>query len=468
MRFLIEHPPSFSIERNYIYDVIIGQRLGFDWVARCSDTREIVISVLGDSSGRKVYLNDSFFSMLRSCWGSRESLPRQPISLWHVTDIFRSALQPRCRDLPVIYGQSNNSNILSKRPLGFALNIDIFGSAFFMLTRYEEYVSFMPDSHGRFAGVHLLAAKEGFLHRPIIDEYVEILWEVLIRTWPGLSRRLHNYRVQLSHDVDHFSAAIEIEQIHWLRSCAGDIILRRNPLLAARRFLARYTYEILPGIDPYNSYDWLMNISEKYGLQSAFYFLCQKNDSRRYNIEGPRLRKLIRRIFDRGHEIGYHASYVSYMDPYITKEEFELLLRVAEEEGVRQNIWGARQHYLRWRNPITWQNLNRAGCHYDTTLGFADLIGFRCGTSHEFKVFDLQERKPLNLIERPLIVMDQVLLNQKHQKLTEQQLINCIEYYAQTCRHYGGVFTLLWHNSTLLTSRYKKLYQKLVEAVVRA
>ena len=38
-------------------------------------------------------------------------------------------------------------------------------------------------------------------------------------------------------------------------------------------------------------------------------------------------------------------------------------------EGVRQDRWGGRQHYLQWANPTTWRNWDEAGLDYDCTLG---------------------------------------------------------------------------------------------------
>ena len=67
-------------------------------------------------------------------------------------------------------------------------NLDIVSDIFFMLTRYEEAVStgtIRKDIHGRFPATESLAYKRKFLHRPIVNEHIELLWSWI----EGLSPR---------------------------------------------------------------------------------------------------------------------------------------------------------------------------------------------------------------------------------------------------------------------------------------
>ena len=73
----------------------------------------------------------------------------------------------------------------------------------------------------------------------------------------------------------------------------------------------------------------------------------------------------------------------------VKKKEFERLISVAEEEGICQDVWGGRQHYLRWEAPTTWRAWEEAGLDYDSTLTFADHAGFRCGVCFEYPVYDI-------------------------------------------------------------------------------
>ena len=66
---------------------------------------------------------------------------------------------------------------------GIQLGLDIFGSVFFMITRYEEVVKSDRDEYDRFPAAASLAYQEGFLDRPIVNEYLEILWTCMKRLW---------------------------------------------------------------------------------------------------------------------------------------------------------------------------------------------------------------------------------------------------------------------------------------------
>jgi hypothetical protein len=137
------------------------------------------------------------------------------------------------------------------------------------------------------------------------------------------------------------------------------------------------------------------------------------------------------------------------------------LRRVAEAQGVQQERWGGRQHFLRWANPDTWRNWEAAGLSYDSTLAFSEAVGFRTGTSRPYRVFDLRARRPLRLVERPFQVMDVTLLSSMALSLEAARA--AVMDIAAQCRRYGGCLGILWHNNTLLRSaREQRWYASLI------
>ena len=46
---------------------------------------------------------------------------------------------------------------------------DIFAASFFLISRYEEYLSYEPDMYKRFPHENSIAFKENFLHLPLIN-----------------------------------------------------------------------------------------------------------------------------------------------------------------------------------------------------------------------------------------------------------------------------------------------------------
>ena len=48
-----------------------------------------------------------------------------------------------------------------------------------------------------------------------------------------------------------------------------------------------------------------------------------------------------------------------------------------DRTGVRQDGLGGRRRFLRWSNLTTWRNYASAGLVHDTTVGYAEGVGFR-------------------------------------------------------------------------------------------
>jgi len=435
--------------------------LGIDIQTVIEDRNDVLIEENHTSNGRKLRIADILFQTLDNQWLTRYSLPKQPLSIWDTTCISNDLPLMSSR-LPVIYGcqveqPGSTKNYLIQNQDELYLGLDIFGSSFFMLTRYEEIVIPDRDEHDRFPAKASLACQEGFVERPIINEYLEILWACLQKLWPGLKRKKREYRLCLSHDVDEILSVVGKPLKQVIRRIGGDIIVRRDPTLALRSMQAAWRGHAEK--DPCNTFDFIMDVSEKNGVTSTFNFKTDLGNTKydqTYSMDQPWARHCIRRIVQRGHLIGFHPTYGSYLNAERTKTEYQRLKKVAEEEGAEQNEWGGRQHYLRWQNPATWQHWDDAGLNYDSTVGFADLIGFRTGCCYEYPVFNLEERKKLKLRERPLIVMEGVAL--KGNGTFKNEFREKISHLNQICRRFKGDFTLLWHNDRVISRQQQETY----------
>ena len=449
---VVEAPASYEPERRYVLDVVLGDWLGLDWrlepVAR-SDVRLTV-----DGADGCVVLPDVLFATPRAEWLTPTSLPRRPLR--------------RCEGVPVIYGAEAADELVRAVDDALVLAVDVLGSCFFMLTRLEERVVASRDAQGRFPADASLAHAEGFLGVPIVDVYVDLLWGALARRWPGLERRRREYRVALTHDVDDPLALLGRGPRELARQLGADVLVRRDPALAARR-VGSWLAGARGGrrLDPYNTFDFLMDVSERHGLTSAFYFMAADGapgaEDPPYRLDDPWVERLIERIHRRGHEVGYHATD---LDAERTVRGSEAVRAAAARAGVEQAAWGGRQHYLRWENPSTWRTWERGGLDYDATLAYADRIGFRTGTCHEFTVFDLEERRPLRLRERPFQVMDRTLF--EYMGLAPEAAHAAVAGIAAQCRRHQGVLCVLWHNNVVVTARQKRAYAEMVEMAVAA
>ena len=82
------------------------------------------------------------------------------------------------------------------------IHYDIPGLVYWMLARVEEIGREDLDAHGRFPATSSHAYKYGYLERPIIDEWLHVLGQVIQRQWPSLKFKNHSFEIKVSHDVD--------------------------------------------------------------------------------------------------------------------------------------------------------------------------------------------------------------------------------------------------------------------------
>jgi len=79
------------------------------------------------------------------------------------------------------------------------------------------------------------------------------------------------------------------------------------------------------------------------------------------------------------------------------------------------------------------------------------IIGFRCGVCYEYSVFDILNRKRLNLKEKPLIVMEGSFVTYQP-NTTPKEMENKIKNLISEVKKYNGEFVYLWHNSSFYGS----------------
>lgn len=388
-----------------------------------------------------------------------------PCTPWNAAaEGWHTALHPV---LPAPGASTLPSPLIEPTAQGWRIHYDILGLTYWMLSRQEEVGRTDLDAHGRFPATSCHGFKHGYLERPIVDEWLHILGQVITRTWPGLQFKQHSFSMKVSHDVDAPSRYGFASAKGLLRSMAGDV-LKRGDIQSALRapWIRLNTRDALHPSDSFNTFEWIMDMSDRHGLTSAFYFICGRtsNMDAAYEPEHPAIRALMRRIHQRGHEVGLHPSYGSYQKPEIIAAEAQRLRRVAAEDGITQPEWGGRMHYLRWEQPTTLRAWADAGMDYDSTLSYADLPGFRCGTCFEYPAFDPVQGEILNVRVRPLIAMECTVMAPRYMGLGTGDAAHAkFSQLKDACCAVDGCFTLLWHNSQFETTAERDLYEAVLQ-----
>ena len=422
------------MERVYIVNELLGSFIGVDIRV---EAKPNIKNYIIEYKNSKIIIKDAFWLKFKE--------PMEYLNIQNLPEPKNVDINFSPYNIVVLYGDPYLKSISD----GFEVGFDIFASAFFMLTRWEEYVSPCRDVHGRFPGKESIAYKFGFLHRPIVNEYAEFLWNLLLKMgFPEKLRRKREYKVMLTHDVDIVSLRSSLYA--YIKSTLGDLLKRKN----TKMFFEKIKMYI-SGDDPYDTFDKIMNISEKHNTKSYFFFLksCKKTKND-FNNKPQEIKKAALRIKSREHNIGFHPSYNTYNNEQLFICEKKLL-----EEITDIKMEYGRQHFLRFEVPNTWRIWENAGMKWDSTLSYADIVGFRAGSCYEYYPFDFLKRRKMNLLEIPLTIMEVTLL--VYQKVSYTEYLDTIRYYADTVRKYGGTFVYLWHNTSFwIFNKNDMLYEQ--------
>ena len=377
-------------------------------------------------------------------YGTLRSLPRVPLQSVDGT--------------PLLYG---TSEVMMEHGR-LMVKADLIASAYFLLSRYEEYVRrHVRDAHGRFPGKRSLPAQAGFIHRPVVEEYGRLL-----RKWlravgidlPEPERRLN--RVYLTVDVD-----IPFLYRHWKG-------LLRGLLSHDDRWTALKTYFIHRRHDPAYTYTWIAAQQEKVvgaSCRSVYFFKSGGRmlaDKPRYNLFGKDVQALFSFCRARGIDVGLHASYFAGFSPQAIRAE-KMRLEAAIQSTVRYN----RHHFLSCREPEDFRLLMENGITDDFTMGYADVAGFRLGTCRAVSWINPCDRTVYPLTLHPLTVMDCTLDRADYMNLSyDEAVAYCVGLIRQTERFHGDL-TLLWHNHYLIPTPgnwQKELYRLLTDYIADA
>lgn len=410
---VIVYVPQITKRIEYIFNVVLGIHLGLDYQ----------ITDKADEFDHSIHpkINYSENRRLEGLYVKCDEL------------LFKDSIEPitivveKCTDSILMFKQENAD-----------CAFDIFAASFYLISRYEEYLPFTPDAHVRFPASESLAFKNGFLHQPIVDIWIQDFKKLLLEKYPSIQCKKRNFEAVFTYDID---IAFKYAGRDWVRN-AGSLFSKLLQL-KINEFCEHLAHLIFKKHDPWNIYDELILDLKKRGLNSIFFFPAGTSSKldRGLSLKTKLMAQLVRKTKS-SCAIGLHPSYISNGKPELLKEEKKYL-----EEVAQQSILKSRQHFLKLALPETYKDLLEAGILEDYSMAFPDAIGFRASTSVPYPFFNLLRNEPTSLTLFPAACMDATFIY--YLKMSADQAFSQMERLVNEVRNVGGSFISIWHNNYL-------------------
>lgn len=444
MEIIVRHPDNFIQERQYCIEILFGyfENIELNLIPEKRENYHICVNQF------EFIIEDHFWNNL-----SEQNLD----SLWAKTPSSPAELKLKDFKSSIITMYGNNSYLEDDV---FYLESDIIAATFFLLTRWEEWISKTRDKHDRFPDKENYLIRNGIYKRAVVNEYIDFLKELIEKNINSNIVYTTGYKAFITHDVDElyrFKPSIK-----WIKAVASEIILRKNPISALKVFFRGLLSNLGLSLDDSQTFDYLMDISEKNNLTSYFYFIPGESGEKdfRYSVSSKPSKDLITKINKRGHVVGIHPSYRSKEQKEYFNTEVNRLNALSSK-----TITEGRHHYLRMNYPETMDYWEDNQLKTDSSLGFIDHAGFRAGMCFEYPVYNLNKRQKMNLIQRPLITME-VALNRNNTSYEEFK--KEIKGLVKTTRKHQGNFVFLWHNNNINHPAWIKLgkhYEEIIQII---
>lgn len=336
-----------------------------------------------------------------------------------------------------------------------ALPFDPFAAAFFLVSRYEEYLPHMRDNHGRFESKQSLAYLHGFLQKPVVNHWaIEILQIIESKFGKQLTKERH-YSFRPTIDIDNAWAFRHKGFIRIGGGMLADLVH-----LNFESFLQRFKAVFHLSNDPYDTYEYQIELIERYQLKPIFFILLGDYATFDKNVphQNKHMQSLIKYLGDFG-DVGIHPSYASNNQPQKLPNEIARLAYILHQE-----IHLSRQHFLRLSLPQTYQRLIENDITDDYTMGYPDQPGFRASICFPYFFYDLDLEIETALRLHPFAIMDGTLRD--YMNISPDAAADIINPLIEEVKKVKGEFISVWHNESFAENSRWKGWKKVYEDMI--
>lgn len=350
------------------------------------------------------------------------------------------------KEIPVLFANDSESDF----------PFDIFSAIFYMITRYEEYLAFSPDRHGRFQPFESIASQYKFIEEPIVEQWLELLQDFLKQKFPYFNYHQHRYHYIPTIDVDS-AFSFRNKGLYLLPGFLFRDIARGH----FKTFVQRLGAALHVKPDPFDNFDYLQKVFTEKHKSPVFFYLSGKNGKFDKNISltYAGMRKVVKDT-SKYAEIGIHPSYNSKNRAPVMEAEKKNL-----EKALGYPVKKSRQHYLRLFFPLTYQNLLKIGINEDYSMGYATICGFRSGTCTPYNFYDVSRDKETELRIIPFQAMDATF--KEYLKKSPEDAFQKMCELRDKVKKYNGIFCIIWHNDTFAPTKegmaWRSVFERMLE-----
>lgn len=331
---------------------------------------------------------------------------------------------------------------------------DIFSAAFYMASRYEEYLPHERDNHDRYIPTESINYKYGFLNKPVVNIWSQQLADLITVVYPDFKWTKPKFEFLSTIDIDNAFAFAHKGFLRGVAGLAGDVLDFKFKQIPVR--IKSWMHD---ANDPYNTYGIIERMVAKYKHRLQFFVLVADygHNDKNPDWENRGFQQLIKRLGDK-YPMGVHPSYASYLHIEKVGEERD---RVAEIIG--RHVDTVRCHFLRLKFPTTYRTQLYFNIYDDYTLTHSPLPGFRAGLCTPFKWFDIERDTETGLNLHPSTVMEGTLRDYMQQSPAEANAT--IAQLMDEVKAVGGEFISIWHNDsfTVENTEWVEVYEKMIE-----
>ncbi|MFA9390761.1 MAG: polysaccharide deacetylase family protein [Prolixibacteraceae bacterium] len=336
------------------------------------------------------------------------------------------------------------------------LPFDLFAASFYLVSRYEEYITGKRDSHQRFRARDSFAAVHSFLEKPLVNIWALKLAAIIEEKYPDQKFKRSNFTYLPTFDIDN---AWAFKHKSFFRTSASML----KDLLRGRWKLFKKRFAVVNRLDndPYDNYDYMLETLHQYNFRAIYFFLLSNKGKHDRSISHRNLfyRNLILKLGKTG-KLGIHPSYLSNRSSKQLAKEIRRLTAITGKEVKR-----SRQHFLKMSMPGTYRNLIANGIEADYSMCFPSRPGFRASIANSFYFFDVLKNETTTFKVHPFQVMDATLLHYRGMGVAEAS--RKIEQLMRETAKVGGTFVSLWHNESLSDEGYWKGWRNVYTEMTR-